>query len=59
MQQNDKIYEYIGVYVDDNAAAAKDPNAITDLLQDKFFSLSLKVRAQSPSTLAAISSGKC
>ena len=25
MQQNGKIYEYIGIYMDDVAAAAKDP----------------------------------
>ena len=36
MRQNGNIYEYIGVYVDDVAAAAKDPKAITDLLQDKY-----------------------
>jgi len=35
MQQHGNIYEYIGVYVDDVAAAAKDPKAITDLLQNK------------------------
>ena len=36
MQRNGNIYEYIGVYVDDVAAAAKDPKAITDLLQTKY-----------------------
>jgi len=36
MQCNGDIYEYIGVYVDDIAAAAKDSKAITDLLQDRY-----------------------
>jgi len=36
MLQNDDIYKCIGVYVDDIAAATKDPKAITDLLQDKY-----------------------
>jgi len=36
VRQNGNVYEYIGVYVDDVAAAAKDPKAITDLLQDKY-----------------------
>ena len=36
MKQNGNIYEYIGVYGHDIAAAAKDPKAITDLLQDKY-----------------------
>jgi len=36
MRQNGNIYKYIGVYVDDVAAATKDPKAITDLLQDKY-----------------------
>jgi len=36
MQQNGDIYEYIGIYVDDISAAAKDPKAITDLLQEKY-----------------------
>ena len=36
MQWNGNIYKYIGVYVDDVAAAAKDPKAITDLLQTKY-----------------------
>jgi len=36
MRQNGNIYEYIGVYMDDIAAAAKNPKAITDLLQDKY-----------------------
>ncbi len=36
MRWNGNIYEYIGVYVDDVAAAAKDPKAITDLLQSKY-----------------------
>ncbi len=30
------FYEYIGIYVDDVTAAAKDPKAITDLLQTKY-----------------------
>jgi len=33
---NGNIYKYIGIYVDDIAAAAKDPKAITDLLQVKY-----------------------
>ena len=36
MRRNGNLYEYIGVYVDDVAAAAKNPKAITDLLQDKY-----------------------
>ena len=36
MKHNGNIYEYIGIYVDDIAAAAKDPKAITDLLQGKY-----------------------
>ncbi len=36
MRQNGNIYKYIGVYVDDIAAAAKDPKAITDILQAKY-----------------------
>ncbi len=36
MWQNGQIYKYIGVYVDDVTATAKDPKAITDLLQDKY-----------------------
>ncbi len=36
MRQNGDTYEYIGVYVNDVAATAKDPKAITDLLQDKY-----------------------
>ncbi len=36
MRQNGNIYKYIGIYVDDVAAAAKDPKAITDLLQNKY-----------------------
>ncbi len=31
----DNIYEYIAVYVDDIAIAAKDPKGITDTLQDR------------------------
>jgi len=36
MQHNGNIYKYIGIYVDDIAAAAKDSKAITDLLQGKY-----------------------
>ncbi len=36
MQHIGNIYEYIGIYVDDIDAAAKDPKTITDLLQDKY-----------------------
>jgi len=36
MWQNGSIYKYIGVYVDDIAAAAKDSKAITYLLQDMY-----------------------
>jgi len=36
MRCNGNVYEYIAVYVDDIAAASKDPKAITDLLQDKY-----------------------
>jgi hypothetical protein len=32
LRLNDDVYEYIGVYVDDLAIAAKDPKAITDKL---------------------------
>jgi len=36
MWHNGNIYEYIAVlYVDDFAAATKDPKAISDLQQDK------------------------
>jgi hypothetical protein len=35
MRKNGDIYEYIAVYVDDLAIAAKDPKAITDLLMEK------------------------
>ena len=35
MRRNDDVYEYIGVYVDDLAIAAKDPKAITDILTKK------------------------
>jgi len=31
----DNIYEYIAVYVDDIAIAAKDPKGITDTVQDR------------------------
>ncbi len=36
MQQHGNIYEYLEVYVDNVAAAAKDAKAITDLLQNKY-----------------------
>ncbi len=36
MRQNGNIYEYIGVYMDDVTTAAKNPKAITDLLQTKY-----------------------
>ncbi len=35
MRHNGNVYEYITVYVDDIAIAAKDPKAITDTLQDQ------------------------
>jgi hypothetical protein len=35
MRKNGDIYEYITVYVDDLAIAAKDPKSITDILMDK------------------------
>jgi hypothetical protein len=35
MRKNSDIYEYIAVYVDDLAIAAKDPKSITDILMDK------------------------
>jgi hypothetical protein len=35
MRKNCNIYEYIAVYVDDLAIAAKDPKSITDILMDK------------------------
>jgi hypothetical protein len=35
MRKNGNIYEYIAVYVDDLAIAAKDPKSITDTLMDK------------------------
>ena len=36
MRRNGDIYEYIAVYVDDLAIAAKDPKAITDTLVNDF-----------------------
>ena len=36
MRKNDDIYEYIAVYVDDIAVAAKDPKSITDTLMEKY-----------------------
>ncbi len=36
MQCNGNIYEYNGIYVNDIAATAKNPKAITDLLQGKY-----------------------
>jgi hypothetical protein len=35
MRKNGNIFEYIAVYVDDLAIAAKDPKSITDILMDK------------------------
>ncbi len=45
MRQNGNVYKYIGIYVDDVAAATKDPKAITDLLQDKY---QFKLKGTSP-----------
>ena len=36
MRKNGAIYEYIAVYVDDLAIAAKDPKSITDTLMEKY-----------------------
>ena len=36
MRKNGEIYEYIAVYVDDLAIAAKDPKSITETLQKKY-----------------------
>jgi hypothetical protein len=36
MRLNGDLYEYIAVYVDDLAIAAKDPKAITDVLLEKY-----------------------
>jgi hypothetical protein len=36
MRRNGDVYEYIAVYVDDLAIAAKDPKAIVDILTDKY-----------------------
>jgi hypothetical protein len=36
MRLNGDVYEYIAVYVDDLAIAAKDPKAITDILMEKY-----------------------
>ena len=36
MRRNGDVYEYIAVYVDDLAIAAKDPKAITDVLKGKY-----------------------
>ena len=36
MRRNGEIYEYIAVYVDDLAIAAKDPKALCDLLINKY-----------------------
>jgi hypothetical protein len=35
VRKNGNIYDYIAVYVDDLAIAAKDPKSITDILMDK------------------------
>jgi hypothetical protein len=34
MRKNGNVYEYIAVYVDGLAIAAKDPKSITDILMD-------------------------
>jgi len=36
MRCNGDVYEYVAVYVEDNALAAKDSKAIVDLLQHKY-----------------------
>ena len=36
MRKNDDIYEYIAVYVDDLAIAAKDPKQITEILMEEY-----------------------
>ena len=36
MRKNGEIYEYIAVYVDDLAVAAKDPASIVETLQEKY-----------------------
>ena len=36
MRRNEDVYEYIAVYVDDLAIAAKDPKNITDKLEDVY-----------------------
>ena len=36
MRKNGAIYEYIAVYVDDLAIAAKDPKSTTDTLMGKY-----------------------
>jgi hypothetical protein len=36
MRRNGDVYEYIAVYVDDLAIAAKDPKAIVDILTNKY-----------------------
>ena len=36
MRENDGLYEYIAVYVDDLAMAMRDPEAFVQLLQEKF-----------------------
>ena len=55
MRRNGDVYEYIAVYVDDLAIAAKDPANITDTLKD-IYNFKLKGTGPSNSTLAAISS---
>jgi hypothetical protein len=35
MRENDGLYEYIAVYVDDLLIAARDPNSIVQALQEK------------------------
>ena len=51
MHKNGEIYEYIAVYIDDLAIAAKDPKAITETLQRKYgFKLKGTGWGQYPST---------
>ena len=36
MRRNGNLYEYIAVYVDDLAIAAKDPDSLCKLLKEKY-----------------------
>ena len=36
MRRNGDVYEYLGIYVDDVAIAAKDPQSIVDTLTNQF-----------------------